>query len=425
MATKTVRIGCIGVGPRGRGLMKKMLKIPGAKIIGLYDPKPDALKNALADCKELGFPKVKAYSSSEEMFADDKIDAVVIATSWAGHVPLATAAMKAGKAVGMEVGPAMCIQDCYKLVQVQEETGMPFMFLENACYGRDELLAINMIKEGLFGEIIHVTAGYQHCVTDLIYKEYKAMNSGVPGNERILNRMKRNMEPYPTHGLGPVAKGIGINRGNRILTLSAMATKARGLNAYIEKTHGKEEASNFVPLAQGDVVTTMMKCANGETIMLTWNTGLPAPATRSIKFHGTNGMYHGDLKSVHIDGMTKPDPARPSTKIFESQENYLKKYTHPGWKWFDKNKLCEKYGINTAGHGDMDLLTLVSFVECLKNGYDMPIDVYDAATWMAVSVLVEESLALGGQPVFMPDFTGGKWLRRGELNIDKRWDCGV
>ena len=424
MAKKTIRVGCIGLGPRGRGLMKKMAKIPGTKIAGVYDLKETCIQNALKDCEELGV-KTKAYSSSKEMFEDPKVDAVVIATSWAAHIPLATAAMEAGKAVGMEVGPAMCIQDCYKLVEVQERTGMPFMFLENACYGRDELLAINMIKNNLFGEIIHTTAGYQHCVTDLVYKEYKALNSGEPGNERIINRMKRNMEPYPTHGLGPVAKGININRGNRILSLTAMATKARGLNAYIEKTYGKEEAADFVPLAQGDVVTTMMKCANGETIMLTWNTGLPAPASRSIKFHGTNGMYSGDLKSVHIDGMTPVDPKSPSTKQWESQDKYLKKFNHPGWKWYDKNNLSDKFGIKKTGHGDMDLLTLMAFINCLKEGYDMPIDVYDAATWMAVSVLVEESLALGSQPVFVPDFTSGKWLRREPLNIDDRWNCGV
>lgn len=424
MPSKTIRVACIGLGPRGRGLMKKMAKIPGAKIVGLFDPKQSSLDAALKDCATLGV-KAKVYESADEIYADPKVDAVVIATSWAGHVPLATAAMEAGKAVGMEVGPAMCIQDCYKLVEVQERTGAPFMFLENACYGRDELLAINMIKNNLFGEIIHTTAGYQHCVTDLVYNEYKALNSGEPGNERILNRMKRNMEPYPTHGLGPVAKGININRGNRILTLSAMASKSRGLNAYIEKTYGKEESANFVPLAQGDVVTTMMKCANGETIMLTWNTGLPAPATRSIKFHGTNGMYHGDLKSVHIDGMTPVDPDHPTKKQWESQDKYLKKYKHPGWKWYDRNDLSTKFGINKSGHGDMDLLTLCAFINCLKEGYDMPIDVYDAATWMAVSVLVEESLALGGQPVFVPDFTGGKWLRRGEMNIDERWNCGV
>ncbi|MBR5314435.1 MAG: Gfo/Idh/MocA family oxidoreductase, partial [Clostridia bacterium] len=165
MASKTIRVACIGLGPRGRGLMKKMAKIPGAKIVGLFDPKPSSIEAAIKDCDTLGI-KVKIYQSADEVYADSKVDAVVIATSWAGHVPLATAAMEAGKAVGMEVGPAMCMQDCYKLVEVQERTGMPFMFLENACYGRDELLAINMIKNNLFGEIIHTTAGYQHCVTD-------------------------------------------------------------------------------------------------------------------------------------------------------------------------------------------------------------------------------------------------------------------
>lgn len=414
----TLKVGCIGLGPRGRGLMKKLIKMPHVKVVAVFDLNEKAVEGALNDCKELG-EKAKAYPSAQAIFDDPKVDAVLIATSWAAHVPLACAAMEAHKIVGLEVGPAMSIQDCFKLVEVQERTGSPFMFLENACFGRDELLAINMIKNGLFGEVIHATAGYQHCVTDLIYNEYKNLKTNPNGNERILNRINRNMEPYPTHGLGPIAKGVGINRGNRMLSLVSMASKARGLKAYVERTEGKEAAGDLVPLAQGDVVTTMIKCAGGETLFLTWNTGLPAPATRSIKFHGTNGMINVDLKSVYIEGKS------PEKLKFEKFEKYDKKFKHPGWKWFDKNKLIEKYGISSKGHGDMDYLTLFTFVECARTGTDFPIDIYDAASWMAVSVLVEESLALGGQPVYIPDFTNGKWLRRKPLDTDERWNCCI
>ena len=424
MSFRTVKIGFVGLGSRGRNLMKKLIRIRGTKVVGICDLNEDCVAEALKGAAELG-EKPKVYPTLQDMLDDPNVEAVVVATSWSAHISIACAAMEAGKAVATEVGPAMSIQECFKLVETQERTGAKFMFLENTCYNRDVLLVLDMIKAGLFGEIIHATGCYQHCVTDIVYKEYDAFNAGVPGNERIINRMMRNMEPYPTHDVGPIAKALNINRGNRFLTLTAMSSKSRGLNAYAEKTYGKEAAGKFAPLAQGDVVTTMIKCAGGETVLLTWNTALPAPPSKGFKFHGTNGMYHAELNSVHIDGMTPVDPKAPASKQWESIERYKKEYKHPGWVWFDKNKYMEKWNINPKAHGDADYLILMAFADCIRNDTDMPIDVYDAATWIAISVLVEESLALGGQPVFFPDFTNGRWLRRKPLDVDARWNCGL
>ena len=415
---RTLRIGCIGLGSRGRGLMKKLIKMQSAKVVGLFDLKNECVELALADCKELGETKVKVYPSSSAMYEDKNVDAVIIATSWAAHIPLATEAMKAGKAVGLEVGPAMCIEDLFKLVNVCEQYKGRLMFLENACYGRDELLCVNLIKNGVLGEIVHAVGGYQHEVADLVYKEFKAMNVENAGNERILNRMKRNMEPYPTHGLGPVAKALGINRGNRIVTLNSIASKPAGLKAFVEKTDGKEAAYDLPRLAQGDVITTMLKCACGETIVLTWNTVLPAPASRLLKFHGTKGMINIEKGTVYVDGVNEKGK-------WANKDDYKNKYKHAAFKWFDRNKYQEKLGLKPGSHADMDFITLFAFVDCTLKGYDYPIDVYDAATWMAVSVLAEQSIALGGQPVFMPDFTHGNWMRRGEINVDERWNCGI
>lgn len=424
MAARTVKVGFVGLGSRGRGLMKKAIRISGMKVVGLCDLNDKCIELALKEAEALN-EKPRVYKSYQDMLSDSKIEAVLITTSWSSHIPLACQAMEAGKAVAMEVGPAMSLQECFKLVETQEKTGAKFMFLENTCYNRNILLVSNMLKKGLFGEIIHASGCYQHCVTDLVYQEYKAFNEGVPGNERIINRMMRNMEPYPTHDLGPIAKSLNINRGNRFLSLTAMSSKSRGLNAYVEKTHGKEAAGAFAPLAQGDVVNTMIKCAGGETVMLTWNTALPVPPSKAFKFYGTNGAYNEELSSVHIDGVTPIDEKNPNAKQWEPLENYNKKYKHPGWVWFDKNKYMDKYSINPRAHGDADYLILMAFADCIKEGYDMPIDVYDAAAWIAVSVLVEESLALGGQPVFFPDFTNGRWLRRAPLNVDDRWNCGL
>lgn len=415
---RILRVGCIGLGSRGRGLMKKLIQMQPSKVVGLFDLKQPCIDQALEDCKALGETRVKVYPSAQAMFDDKNVDAVVIATSWAAHIPLATAAMKAGKAVGLEVGPAMSIEDLFTLVDVCEKTNGRLMFLENACFGRDELLAINLIKEGVLGEIVHAVGGYQHEVADLVYKEFKNMNTENAGNERILNRINRNMEPYPTHGIGPVAKALGINRGNRFISLNSVSSKAAGLKAYIERTDGKEAAYDFPRLAQGDVITTMLKCAHGETVVLTWNTVLPAPASRLLKFHGTNGMINLEKGSIYVNGVNEKGK-------WANKDDYKDKYKHPAFKWFDRNKYQEKLGLKPGSHADMDFITLFAFVDCTLKEYDYPIDVYDAATWMAISVLAEQSLALGSAPVFFPDFTSGKWMRRGELKIDERWDCGV
>lgn len=426
MATKRVlRMGFVGVGPRARSLMKKAVHIPGVKIVGIYDPKQSAVEKTFEVCEQIGVdPAPKLYESSDALFNDKKIDAVIIAASWAAHVPLACAAMEAGKIVGLEVGPAMCIEDCFKLVEVQERTQAPFMFLENGCFKRGVLHALSMVKVGLFGEMIHASGGYQHCVSHIVYKEYKALDSGEPGNERILNRLSRNMEPYPTHEIGPIGKALNINRGNRMLTLTAMSTKAVGLKSYIKKTDGDAVAAKFEDLVQGDIVTTMIKCARGESICLTWNTSLPVPIAKNLKYYGTDGAFEGERKVVYVEGRTPKDPEHPDRKEWESVDNY-KEFEHPGWKWYDEEDFDSKYGFSERNHSNQDFLMMYSFVECAKKGYTFPIDVYDAASWMAISVLAEESLANGSRPVFFPDFTNGKWMRRDGITIDPRFDCNA
>ncbi len=424
MAAKSVlNVGFIGLGPRGRSLMKRLVHIEQANVVALFDPKESAVKKAKDLCSDLGISSC-FYESAQQIFDDENVDAVIIAASWAAHVPLACAAMEAGKIVGLEVGPAMCIEDCFKLVEVQERTKAPFMFLENGCYKRNVLHSLNLVKQGLFGELIHLSGGYQHCVTDIVYDEYKALASGEPGNERIINRLLRNMEPYPTHEIGPIAKAVNINRGNRMLTLTSMTTKSRGLRSYIKKVDGEETAAKFENLAQGDVVTTMIKCARGESLCLTWNTSLPLPIGKNLKYYGMNGAFDGELKSVYIDGRTPIDPEEPNHREWESINNYSD-LEHPGWKWFDEQAFGEKFGLTVRNHSDSDFLMLYSFVECARLGYSFPIDVYDAASWMAISVLAEESLAKESRPVFFPDFTNGRWMRREDIKIDERFDCNA
>ena len=263
-------------------------------------------------------------------------------------------------------------------------------------------MALHMVKLGLFGEVVHCAGGYQHDLRDEI--SFGRENR----HYRLRNYLNRNCENYPTHDLGPIAKVLKINRGNRMLTLSSTASKAAGLRDYIRENKKDDEFLKDKTFAQGDVVTTVIRCAHGETIVLTLDTTLPRYYTRNFTVRGTKGMYEEVTDSVFLD--------RPEDKAhdFDWRENcvgnakqYEEEYDHPVWKKYIQE------GIQ-GGHDGMDWLEFQTFFRCLREGASMPVDVYDAASWMAVTALSEMSVARGGAVVDVPDFTGGKWHTREE-----------
>lgn len=288
--------------------------------------------------------------------------------------------------------------ECWQLIRAYEETGVPCMLLENCCYGREEMMAMNMVKQGIFGEIVHCSGGYQHDLREEI----------AFGNEnrhyRLQNYIHRNCENYPTHELGPIAQILDINRGNRMVSLVSMASKAKGLNEYIKNKKSDDEALMHTEFAQGDVVTTMIKCARGETIVLTLDTTLPRAYSRGFRVQGTKGMFMEDNMSLFIDGEHNEYDFKWKEQ-WNNIEAYREKYEHPVWKKFMQD------GVK-GGHGGMDWLVLRAFFDCVEKNEEMPIDVYDIAAWMAISALSEQSIAMGGQVVAIPDFTNGKWITR-------------
>ena len=200
------------------------------------------------------------------------------------------------KPVGMEVGGAYSLYECWELVRVSEETGVDCMMLENCCYGREEMTILNMIKQGIFGEIVHCQGGYQHDLRSEI-----AM--GIENRHyRFKNYQHRNGQIYPTHEIGPISKYLDINRGNRFLTLTSMSSKAKGLSKWIADNKGTDHEHSKIDYVQGDIVTTMIKCAHGETVLLTHDTSLPRVYSRGGRVQGTKGIWMEDKKSVHIEG---------------------------------------------------------------------------------------------------------------------------
>ena len=393
MGNKVAKLGVIGLGPRGLNLMRTMTSIEEIEITAICDTYPETFEKAFQIFDEANLKRPDTYTDYNEMLGRQDIEGVIIATHWITHIPLAIACMKAGKYAGVEVGGAASIEECWQLVRVYEETGVPCMLLENCCYGKYEMMVLNMIKKGIFGEVVHCECGYGHDLRKHLVGQY-------PPNNRLYNNMHRNGDLYPTHGVGPIAKMLNINRGNRFVSLTSMASKAVGLRDWIKKN--KEpgyELANYDFVA-GDVVQTLIKCAHGETVLVTHNVTLPRPYSRFNVVQGTNAIYMEERKAIYIDG-------KGEEEIWEPIDNYYEEYAHPLWKKFEQS------GVK-GGHGGMDHLLLKAFADSIINKTNTPIDVYDTVTWMAITVLSEESVNKGSSSVAFPDFTNGKWIIRSD-----------
>ncbi len=400
-----VRMGIIGFGCRAYGMMDILMGFEDVDIVAVcdkYEDRRDNAKNRVAERKgNVPF----ATTDYKELLAREDVDAVYIATDWEMHFPIAIDAMKAGKAVALEVGGAYCVQDCYDLVAAWEETKTPFMFMENCCYNRDELLATAMARKGLFGKIVHCSGAYAH--------DLRGEVTGGKENRhyRLRNYLNRNCENYPTHELGPMAKVLDINRGNQMVSLVSMATLSWGMEQYVEDRRDTINPDLIgADFAQGDIIYTLIKCANGETMTLKLDTSLPRSYSREFQVRGTKGLYEQDYNAVYFDGQPE----------YWSRVEYVEKYKNTAEKY--KSMLPDAWQAITqealdAGHGGMDYVELREFVDRLKDGREMAIDVYDAAAWMVVTCLSEESIKCGGKVMEIPDFTKGAWKTRPSQDV--------
>ena len=406
---KKVRLGFIGVGLRGRNHLEMAMFRDDVEINALCDTDPNSIAESLKLIKAKGRKEPALYQKGEKDFENmvmrDDLDGIIIATPWEWHVPMSLASMKAGKYTGVEVSATVTLQESWDLVNTFEKTGSHCMILENVCYRRDVMAVLNMVRQNMFGELIHLQCGYQHDLRGVKFNDGKsAYGKGVEFGAKGFSEAKwrtqhsidRNGDVYPTHGLGPVAEMIDINRGNRFLYLTSIASKSRGLHDYIVKNGGKDHPNAKVNFKLGDVVTTLIKCENGETIMISHDTNLPRPYSLNFRVQGTEGIWMDDNKSIYLEGITKTHDR------WEPFKEYQEKYDHPLWK-------NHAQSAENAGHGGIDYFVIRAFIESIKRKVAPPIDVYDAAVWSAISPLSEQSIAKGSAPIEIPDFTRGKW----------------
>ena len=395
----------VGLGCRGYSMLcDVLLKMPDLKVVAVCDVYEDRVQQGLDAVLAAG-QQALGFTDYEEALAEDGLNAVFIFSDWSSHTDIAVHAMKRGIAVACEVGCEYSLENCFRLVRTQEETGTPYMFLENCCWGQEELVATAMARKGLLGTIVHCSGAYAH---DL---RYEISYGHVNRHYRFDNYANRCCENYPTHELGPIAKLLDINRGNRILTVSSFASKAAGLEDYIRTRKDATPEMKNTHFRQGDVVTTVLTCANGETILLRLDTTLPRSYSREFTVRGTRGMYSQDTNTFFFDGEKEYfSPVEYYKLNLNNGERYQQEHLPALWKNMSQEEIAK-------GHGGIDWLAYSAFVDALKKGEEMPIDVYDAATWQAVSVLSEISIQQGGAPQAMPDFTGGKWMMRKRKDV--------
>lgn len=401
---KKVKLAVIGLGGRGRHQLRDVvLNLEDVEITAVCDICPDRIDLTVEMIKEkCGYIPFHTTDYREVLSRDD-VEVVYIATYWETHIEVAIAAQRAGKVTGLEVGGAYSIEELEELVRVHEQTGTPFMFMENCCYNANELFATAAARSGILGRIVHCSGAYGHDLRDEI------ATGNIKNHYRLRNYTSRNAENYPTHELGPIARLLNINRGNRMVSLVSVASKACGMEDYI-KDH-PELVEQDPTLAgrefkQGDIVNTIITCENGETIALKLDTTLPRSYSREFTVRGTKGYYSQDTNTLFLDGMKELwKPVKFIETFGNNAIEYYDRFMPDIW-----NEMTEE--AKKRGHGGMDAIMFREFIDAYKEGREMPIDVYDCAAWMSITVLSAQSIAMGGAPRPIPDFTNGKWLIR-------------
>lgn len=412
-ADPKVRIGLIGTGLRGQNHLELLLRRTDVDLIAICDVSDVMLATAKDMIIKSGKKMPQIYTGDDyawkRLLEKEKLDGVVIATPWEWHKPMVIGALEAGlKYVGTEVTLGITLQDHWDVVKAAEKYNANVMMLENVCYRRDVMAVLNMVRQGLFGELIHLQGGYQHDLREVKFNDgINPYGHGVEFGEKGFSEAKwrtnhsvhRNGDLYPTHGVGPIAQYININRGNRFLSLCSFSSKSRGLHNHIVKQGGENHPNAKVRFKLGDVVTTSIDCANGETILLQHDTSLPRPYSLGFRVQGTEGLWMEVNRSIYIqDKSAKNDQ-------WDEAKTWLDKYDHPLWVRWSKDT-------EGAGHGGMDFFVVHSFIESIKRKQPTPMDVYDAAAWSAITPLSEQSIELGHETVEFPDFTGGQWMYR-------------
>lgn len=396
-----VRIGYVGIGGMGSAHVNNLLRIPGCRITAVCDVNPERTAWAVKAITAAGHPAPAVYEKGprdfERLCAREDLDLVYNATPWEWHVPICLAAMKNGKHAAVEVPAAMSIDDCWALVESAEKHQKHCVMMENCNYGRMEMLAFHLVRQGLLGEIVHAEGGYLHDLRDIKF------SSTGEGLWRRAWSQKLNGNLYPTHGLGPVANCMDINRGDRFDYVVSMSGPSRGLQNWAAEHFPPDAPQRRETFVLGDVNASLIKTANGRTIYVVHDTNLPRPYSRINLVQGTKGIFQGYPDRVYVEGRSRPHQ-------WDQARDYLAEFDHPLWK----DIAAKAAG---AGHGGMDYMEDYRLIKCLREGLPTDMNVYDAAALSSLVGATVKSVASRSRPVDIPDFTRGRWKTHPKLDI--------
>ncbi|MAO72149.1 MAG: acetylgalactosaminidase [Flavobacteriales bacterium] len=405
---KKVRVAIIGVGNRGSVLLQMfqyLVKNDHAEIIAISDISEKKVNNACDKLSEFQEKKADLYYKSNEDWKNlcerDDIDLVLIATPWELHTSMSVYAMENGKHVACEVPVAYTLEDCWKLIEVSERTKKHFMMMENCNYNEEELWVLNMIQEGVFGDITHAEGAYIHDLRALLLHE-----NYYEGQWRLHQHANRNGNFYTTHGLGPIAFYLNIGRGDTFSYLTSMSS--RELNLSLAAKQANHPITTY---KCGDINNTMIKTEKGKTILLQFDVHSGSPYSRINKVIGTKAVHDGYPSRLYIDS-EKPEYWGHNWSKEEEYVKYRNKYQHPIIQ-----KLKSVSQTFKQGHGGMDFVMIYRLIRCLNLGLPLDINLYDSVMWSAITPLTEISVASNSQSIKIPDFTAGVWKTESTLEI--------
>ncbi len=391
------RLGFIGVGGRGTYLLRVFLRLKEVDVTAVCDIDEAHVKRAQNVVQQARGSQSAGYSAGptdyRRLLDRNDIEAVVIATPMQDHAVMSVDALRAGKHTLSEVAAACTLEECWALVEAVEKTNKLYMLAENYCYNRSCMTILNMVQQGLFGDLTYAECGYVHDCRAIKFRQDGSLTwRGELARDCIGNL-------YPTHSLGPVARWMGINRTDRLVSLVSMTTRQASIERYAATHFGKDNPATRVEFAVGDSTSTLIRTANGAVIDLRYDTASarPHPTTVYNALQGLTASYESDGERIWIEGVSKGYSWEPLSK-------HAERYDHPIWKRWQQ----EAEG---SGHGGIDFLEVREFVDAIRSGGPSPIDVYDAVTWSSIIPLSAESIRGGGKPVEIPDFTRGKWRK--------------
>ncbi|WP_134091048.1 Gfo/Idh/MocA family protein [Olivibacter sp. XZL3] len=400
-----VRVGFVGVGNRGGAAVERMSYLEGVEIKAIGDIRSEKAKEAKGRIQRPGHDPVLYTNGAEDwrkLCEREDLDLIYIATQWELHTPIAVYAMEHGKHVAVEIPAATTVEDCWKLVETSERTKKHCVMLENCCYDFFELLTLNMVRQGFFGELIHGEGAYIHDILASFFNKEARFDLW-----RLKENSKRNGNLYPTHGLGPICQAMDINRGDRMDYMVSMASNDFLLEPLAEKL-AKEDSfyQQFVDKPfRGNMNTSTIRTSKGRTIMLQHDVSSPRPYSRLHLLSGTKAT-----------AQKYPLPARIATSheawfTDAEMQKVEAQYTPPIVKKI--GALAKQIG----GHGGMDFMMDWRLIDCLRNGLPMDMDVYDAAAWSVIGPLSEWSVANRSAPIDIPDFTNKAWKSNKPLDV--------